>query len=620
MQCINAQNRGQLINKTTGWKVKDTDFDFINSEPQYPLLEHRSEIIPEGCVYIPGGTFISGDCTELVYTHNDSTLWAEPDPRRITVASFIMKETEVTNREYREFVNWVRDSIARTLLYDSPNLNSQHYINVDIDGNYLGLNWDEPIDWNDTIALNSMYIPPEEQSFVGHKGFDARILIYKMDGEDVLIYPDTICWIRDFPFSWADPFASKYFWDTAFDNYPVVGVSLEQAKAYCQWKTKIERKQGLPFGDYRLPTATEYEFAAIRPKKNAEADLSIRFRYCGFTWIKNDDYNYQIYWDNSDCTDNVVPKKEKKRKKYYRDILKNNITFLTNFNTKGVISENGQEIVKCNADGFVFSSPVGFYDKNYEGLYDLQGNVAEWTSSFFYPNNIIRNSLTNLSFCLNFDYYSIYDNELKDNIKDKMYCSRNAIEFLRVLPLLKVERHEYVEKDVEPVIETPPSNIDSLNNDGKIKFTEKYKKECVLVLDSISYLTIGRNYIDDSIFLAIPIDSITDRNWIKHYINVSKGKIANTISDESRKIEFYKKVETDTYHLFLILDRIDEVLIRSKRFLNRFAVKGGSWAHTIDHTNPFVDNYFQPEKTHSFIGFRYVATVLEYPDYNNDKP
>ena len=29
-----------------------------------------------------------------------------------------MDETEITNDEYRQFVNWVRDSIARTILGD----------------------------------------------------------------------------------------------------------------------------------------------------------------------------------------------------------------------------------------------------------------------------------------------------------------------------------------------------------------------------------------------------------------------------------------------------------------------------------------------------------------------
>jgi hypothetical protein len=48
--------------------------------------------------------------------------------------------------------------------------------------------------------------------------------------EEVAVYPDTAVWIKDFNYSYNEPMHNDYFWHTAFDDYPVVGVSWKQAK------------------------------------------------------------------------------------------------------------------------------------------------------------------------------------------------------------------------------------------------------------------------------------------------------------------------------------------------------------------------------------------------------
>jgi sulfatase modifying factor 1 len=64
--------------------------------------------VPYGMVYIPAGTFIMGQ------TDQDVTFAQISQNKQVTVPAFYMDETEITNNEYRQFVNWVRDSIAVT--------------------------------------------------------------------------------------------------------------------------------------------------------------------------------------------------------------------------------------------------------------------------------------------------------------------------------------------------------------------------------------------------------------------------------------------------------------------------------------------------------------------------
>ena len=68
----------------------------------------RSNEVPYGMVYIPSGTFVMGQ------TDQDVTFGQLAQNKQVSVSAFFMDETEITNSEYRQFVNWVRDSIAIT--------------------------------------------------------------------------------------------------------------------------------------------------------------------------------------------------------------------------------------------------------------------------------------------------------------------------------------------------------------------------------------------------------------------------------------------------------------------------------------------------------------------------
>jgi sulfatase modifying factor 1 len=158
--------------------------------------------------------------------------------------------------------------------------------------------------------------------------------------ERINIYPDTLCWVRDFTYANHTPMAQNYFWNTAYDNYPVVGVTWPQAKAFSVWRTQIfhswlQSNGDLFVNDFRLPTESEWERAA-------RGDLDMAEYPWGGPYIRN----------NSGC-------------------------FLANFKPmRGRYFEDG---------GF-YTVKVYSYNPNGFGLYCMAGNVAEWCSTAFDPS------------------------------------------------------------------------------------------------------------------------------------------------------------------------------------------------------------------------------------------
>ncbi len=326
---------------------------------------------PYGMVHIPKGTFTMG-------ANDGDVPYAHTTPKKmVTMHSFFMDQTEITNNEYRQFVHWVRDSIARTLLAESM-IEGYEYIEETPDGEFLDnpyLNWDVDIDWSNdneeiAIALEEMYYSPEEQ-IMGLKEYDSRSWSYKyvwvdktaaasslnrFDAEtgtyregysrqdlvfedEVLVYPDTMVWMRDFSYTFNEPMFDSYFWHPGYGEYPVVGVNWDQANAFCNWRTELRQKELTSYQiqyetKFRLPTEVEWEYAARGNKEHS------------------------IYpWGGP----------------YSR-------------NSKGCFLANFKP-VRGNyiADGYAYTAPSISYWANDYGLYNMSGNVSEWTSTPFEP-------------------------------------------------------------------------------------------------------------------------------------------------------------------------------------------------------------------------------------------
>ena len=279
---------------------------------------------PYGMTLIEGGAYIMGKSDE------DIAQLQNAPARTVTVPSFYMDETEITNSEYRQFVYWVKDSIALAMLArkadelelgeDSEGIGEFAFQDADTTDlsefqkymrtNYYdlsedlyegrALNWDADLTWdtedyvdqNYAEVMDSLYLPPE-QWYNGEIKLDVAKLVYAytwfdaeaaaaeskrtkrqfidrtpfIKKEEVQIYPDTTVWIKDFTYSYNEPMHNDYFSHPAYQDYPVVGVSWNQAVAFCNWRTNFkngyQRDKGEPnVSRFRLPNEGEWEYAA----------------------------------------------------------------------------------------------------------------------------------------------------------------------------------------------------------------------------------------------------------------------------------------------------------------------------------------------------------------------
>ncbi len=342
---------------------------------------------PYGMVFIPQGSFNMGASDQDV-PYSQIT-----QSKTVAVHAFYMDNTEITNNEYRQFVYWVRDSMAHRLL------GGEHLLE---EGEYgERINWEEKLKWDEEEnieTLADLYLP-ESERYYRRKEIDARKLNYeyqwidlkaaaqktlrdegadpaagsfsdRKDGrtdrsvfikkEIINIYPDTLCWIHDYTYSFNDPIAKAYFWHPAYDDYPVVGVNWKQANAFCVWRTQLlnsylEESGEAYAQDFRLPTESEWEYASRGG-------------------LANNPYPWGgPYTRNS------------------------NGCFLANFKPlRGNYTDDG---------GF-YTVKVTSYFPNDFGLYCMAGNVAEWTT------NAYDNSAYNFMHDLNPDYvYNAADND-----------------------------------------------------------------------------------------------------------------------------------------------------------------------------------------------------------------
>ena len=280
---------------------------------------------PYGMVLVEGGAYIMGKSDE------DIAQLRNAPAKTVTVPSFYMDETEITNSEYRQFVYWVKDSIALSLLArkadelelgednndgigqfafkdaDTTQLNEfqkymrENYYDLSEDI-YAGraLNWDADLAWdtedyydsNYAEVMDSLYLPPElwyngeikidvEKLVYSYTWFDAESAAAEskrtrkqfidrkpfIKKEKIQIYPDTTVWIKDFTYSYNEPMHNDYFSHPAYQDYPVVGISWNQAVAFCNWRTNFkngyQREKGKPnVSRFRLPNEAEWEYAA----------------------------------------------------------------------------------------------------------------------------------------------------------------------------------------------------------------------------------------------------------------------------------------------------------------------------------------------------------------------
>lgn len=308
---------------------------------------------PPGMVFIPQGTFHMGPSDEdPAYAYSSRN-------RAASINGFWMDATEITNNEYRQFVNWVRDSVvAKRLGYVKAGTDGNEYVDW---AKMKTVKWGDP-KFIEQLGQTDLILSPEER-LLGKKEFDPSKVVHHSEvfdlkeaakrenaskprsqfivKKDVKIYPDTLVWIRDFAYSYNEPMTKRYYAHPAFGNYPVVGVSWIQATSFCEWRSHylnafLDSKKRPTESDFRLPTEAQWEYAARGGRSQSM-----------FPWG-----NYYLR-NKKGC-------------------------LLANFKPgRGNYPEDG---------GF-YTVRADAYWPNDFGLYCMAGNVAEWTSSIYYEGS-----------------------------------------------------------------------------------------------------------------------------------------------------------------------------------------------------------------------------------------
>ena len=344
------------------------------------------EANPYGMVFIRKGSFMMGANTQsAVFEQPDNIMMA-------TVEAFWMDETEITNNEYKQFVHWVRDSIAMTRLVEAGITDyAIQPKDEDFDEENFTLNWKmrSKIPWGTkdeelAEALSSLYFTDGkelrtnylhyryqwynyDQAVLQRNKFDVATSSYPegatvrvdtfwvndetgaildstivrplREPKDLItkkiisVYPDTLVWVRDFQYSFNEPMLHMYFSHPGYLEYPVVGVTWEQAHAFCNWRTNyFNNASDTRAQAYRLPTEAEWEYAARGGRPMA-----------------------MYPWGNN----------------YARDA---NGCFFANFKPyRG----------SYNDDTGTTTMKVAQFRPNDFGLFDMAGNVSEWTNNAY---------------------------------------------------------------------------------------------------------------------------------------------------------------------------------------------------------------------------------------------
>lgn len=340
-----------------------------------------------------------------IQINRKNEVWSDTLTRKIAshyVQPFYFRKTEVTNAEYREFVCWVRDSIAHTRL--------KHF---NADGT---LNWTTKIDYADSLIRDKIgFFLPQQMRFEKSAEADTRKLVYKFRNsppelgcDSVAIYPDTLGWIHDFSYSYNDPLTNMYFWHPVNNDYPVSGVSYWQCLAYLDWLTVKLNKQCASKGftvSCQLPNAAEWDMVSTAQTSNDKpvlfgnnynyfcddtwiTDLTTHTRYTGkkVVYIRPEEHR------DTFSLDKIYVRSQIPFPMYPTDALRKGLNQHVSF-PGNLVVDNGFHTQPVNAETFDYhytltrssremrelrSNPYFRIHLDSNGVSHLDGNVSEW--------------------------------------------------------------------------------------------------------------------------------------------------------------------------------------------------------------------------------------------------
>ncbi len=389
--CIRTQRSKSTL---TGWNFNDPRFGNFSAP-----VDYRGQKTPPGMILIEGGTFTMGHVQDDVMFDWNTT------PVRQQIRTFYMDETEVTNKEYSFYLEWIsrvfpqadtmdinkriyQAALPDTLVWrnklGSTDLLSETYLRHPAFADYpvVGVSWLQAVEYckwrtdrvNERILMDKGILKPlfaddslrvdGENHFVTDTYLKNPYLLFNGDSsiynKGLPVRKSLTTKKRGF-FSKRSTRKSRKRRSVEVDSLLLDTTFVQVADTPPPPKPKkpkftgrhVTISDGLLVPKFRLPTEAEWEYAAKAEVENREYN-TIRGRK-KYTW------NGKYTRDNS--------------KRYKGDMLANY--------KQGQGDYSG--LAGWSSDGADITAQVKTYKPNAFGLYNMSGNVAEWVADVYRP-------------------------------------------------------------------------------------------------------------------------------------------------------------------------------------------------------------------------------------------